>query len=121
MQGSILDRVGGIPVAAIKGNFEILGCPVNRVKITFSNHHDELYLDLKSSGRIYLYDRRGKERVWLSYDSAPRDFEEDYGCAWNYRVTMYNRGQRKVKIFCPLPDHAIHNLRMIMENGVKTK
>ena len=116
----MLERVGGIPIASLRSVLAEIDCPVKRVKITLSDGKTQnLYLDLKASGRVFLYDRtKPIGRLWLSHEPHPLDFDEDYGCEWKFRVTRYDRSAgAKLKIFCQIPDFALHNLRMVMENG----
>jgi len=77
----LLHRVGSIELATIVTTFRDLNCPVTRVKITFLNGSRQIFLDLKASGRVWLYDHVGHERVWLPNDLAPNEFQEDYGRA----------------------------------------
>jgi len=117
-EDKMLERVGGIPIATLRSALADIDCPVKRVKITLSDGIKNLYLDLKDSGRVFLYDRNGSDRLWLSHEQPPLDFNEDYGCEWDFRITRYDRSAgAKLKIFCRVPDFAMHNLRVVMENG----
>jgi hypothetical protein len=87
------------------------------VKITFLNGSRQIFLDLKASGRVWLYDHVGHERVWLPNDPAPNEFQEDYGCEWSYRITQYDRATSTLRLFVNLPEHAMHTLSIIMEEA----